>query len=330
MRPGRLPRVNRTASARPLRGLWRMNPLREWIPRDGPQLGYWLAFRKHLHLLRSFDGPKRMPALQIRRSGDPVRVHFMAGESHWHLTCYCAHSLLTHSSLNLIPILHDDGTLRMHQWDEMRRIVPGFQRISVGQAEALVDEHLPRRRFPVLRRMRNELPLMRKILDVHAGGNGSGLFLDSDILFYREPVFLDRWLREGRQPIYMEDVQDSYGYSAEALRSAFGKSMPPRVNTGISGFYSPSIEWDRLEYWASRLPAGEVNHFAEQALTAMLMGESGGQAAPPEDYVLSPKRDEVRNPRAVMHHYVVPSRTWYYIDAIPRFMKRVLAGELPL
>jgi len=60
------------------------------------------------------------------------------------------------------------------------------------------------------------------------------------------------------------------------------------------------------------------------------MSESGGQAAPREDYVLSPERDEVRNPRAVMHHYVVPSRTWYYIDAIPRFMKRVLAGELPL
>jgi hypothetical protein len=167
---------------------------------------------------------------------------------------------------------------------------------------------------------------MRKILDVHAGGGGPALFLDSDILFYREPVFLDRWLREGRRPIYMKDFQDSYGYSAQVLQSAFGRSMPPRVNTGISGLYSPSIDWDRLEYWASRLPAGEVNHFAEQALTAMLMSESGGEPAPPEDYVISPGREEVRNPRAVMHHYVVPSRTWYYIDAIPQFTTRAISN----
>jgi hypothetical protein len=307
-------------------GLWRVKHLREWIPRDGPELGYSLALRKHLNLLRSFDAPKRMPPLQLRRSGDPVCVHFMAGESHWHLTCFCIHSLLTHSSLNLIPILHDDGTLRAHQWDEMRRIIPRLQLVTTEQAEALVDEHLPCTRFPALRKIRAWLPLMRKILDVHAGGSGTGLFLDSDILFYREPVFLDRWLRESRQPIYMKDFQDSYGYSAEVLRSAFGKSMPPRVNTGISGLYSPSIDWDRLEYWASRLPPGEVNHFAEQALTAMLMSESGGQPAPPEDYVISPERQEVRNPQAVMHHYVVPSRTWYYIDAIPQFMKEAISN----
>jgi hypothetical protein len=299
--------------------------LREWIPRDGPELGYSLALRKHLNLLRSFDAPKRMPALQIRRAGDPVSVHFMAGESHWHLTCFCMYSLLKHSTLNLVPILHDDGTLREQQWDEMRRIIPGLQRVTIDQAEALVDIHLPTTHFPALRKMRDRLTLMRKILDVHAGGSGPGLFLDSDILFYREPVFLNRWLREGRQPIYMKDFQDSYGYPAEVLRSVFGRSMPPRVNTGIAGFYSPSMDWERLEYWASRLPAGELNHFAEQSLTAMLMGESGGEPTPPEDYVISPDRGEVRSPQAVMHHYVVPSRTWYYIDAIPRFVKSAAA-----
>lgn len=308
-------------------GLWRLQHLREWIPRDGPELGYALAFRKHWNLLRSFDAPKRMPTLQTRRAGDPVHVHFMAGESHWHLTCFCIYSLLTHSSLNLIPILHDDGALRASQWEEMRRIIPCLQRVTTEQAETLVDAHLPRARFPALRKMRDRLSLMRKILDVHAGGSAPGLFLDSDILFYREPVFLDRWLREGRHPIYMEDFQDSYGYSAGVLRSAFGKPMPPRVNTGISGFYSPSIDWERLEHWARRLPDGEVNHFAEQALTAMLMSECGGQPAPAEDYVISPKREEVRSPRAAMHHYVVPSRTWYYIDAIPQFMKRTVVRK---
>ena len=308
-------------------GLWRVKHLREWIPRDGPELGYPLAIRKHLNLLRSFDAPKRMPSLQSRRSSDPVCVHFMAGESHWHLTCFCVYSLLTHSSLDVVPILHDDGTLQAHQWDQMRRIIPWLQRIAVEQAEASVDAHLPRIHFPALRKMRDRLPLMRKILDVHAAGSGRGLFLDSDILFYREPVFLDRWLCEGRLPVYMRDFQDSYGYSPEVLRSVFGRSMPPRVNTGISGFYSPSIDWEQLEYWASRLPAGESNHFAEQALTAMLMSESGGEAAPPEDYLISPERGEVRSPRAVMHHYVVPSRTWYYIDAIPQFLKRALADS---
>jgi hypothetical protein len=304
-------------------GLWRVRHLLEWLPRDGPELGYVLALRKHLNLLKSREGPKRMPAIQGKTIPGPLPVHVMTGESHWHLTCFCLYSLLEQSAAIRVTV-HEDGSLNNDQRSEMLRILPQAQFVSPEEAESIVDQFLPSKHFPALRRMRATLGLMRKLVDVYAANTESALFIDSDVLFYRSPEFLTRWLQTGQQPVYMLDYQDAYGYSSEALQAVYGKPMPSRVNTGLTGIRSSEIEWEKLEFWASRLlAAGGVNHFSEQALTAMLMGDLNGRPAPPEDYNVSPEREEVLHPKAVMHHYVVPSRTWYYTDAIPAFLARV-------
>jgi hypothetical protein len=306
-------------------GLWRVRHLLEWLPRDGPELGYVLALRKHLNLLKSREGPKRMPAIQGKPLPGPLPVHVMTGESHWHLTCFCLYSLLEQSEAAVGITVHEDGSLTNDQRGEMVRILPQAQFVSPEQAEQTVDRFLPNQHFPALRRMRETLGLMRKLVDVHAGKTEPTLFIDSDVLFHRNPEFVTSWFRTGQQPVYILDYQDAYGYPSEVLEAVYGRPMPSRVNTGLTGIRSSEIDWDKLEFWASRLLAsGGVNHFSEQALTAMLMSDLGGRPAPPEDYNVSPERAEVLHPKAVMHHYVVPSRTWYYTDAIPAFLARVV------
>jgi hypothetical protein len=305
-------------------GLWRVSYFREWLAREGPELGYQLAWRKHWALLQSWDAPRRMPTLPVVVPPGAPRVHLLTGEFHWHLTCFCLYSLLELTGGAFQPVVHDDGSLKPEQRTELSRIIPCIQFVTAPEAEEIVRQHLPSERFPVLHTMRQRLGLMRKLMDVHAGGIGNRLFVDSDVLFYRNPVLLRDWFRTGTRPIYMLDYQDSYGYSAATLQQAYGKPMPQRVNSGITGFDSAAIDWEKLEFWAQILFNAEgVNHFSEQTLTAMLMGEMNGEALPTKEYIISPDRTEIQQPQGVMHHYVVPSRTWYYIDAIPAFVKRV-------
>ena len=307
-------------------GLWRIRYFYEWLRRDGSEIGFARAYRKHRNLLRSWDAPMHMRPVAAKDGGEALTVHLLTGEFHAHLTCFCLYSLLDHASKPIAPVVHEDGTLKEKQREELRRIIPRVRFVAPAEADDCVELHFPRNRYPSLRAMRDNLQLMRKLMDVHAGQTGSTLFIDSDVLFYRNPEYLLNWLSGGSKPFYMLDYQNSYGLSAAVLESAYGRQAPGRVNTGLCGFFSPRIEWDKMEFWASRLlETGGINHFSEQALTAMMMGEMDGGIAPPEDYVISPSLAETRNPSAVMHHYVVPSRTWYYTDAIPAFLKQIRA-----
>lgn len=307
-------------------GLWRIRYYWEWLPRDSREIGLAPAFRKHRNLLRSWDAPKRMPSVPVKAGESPIAIHVLTGEFHAHLTCFCLYSLLRNAAVPIVPIIYEDGTLRDDQREQLRRIIPPARFISAREAESLVNLSFPRNRFPALRSMRDRLHLMRKLLDVHAGKTGRTLFIDSDVFFYRNPDYLVEWLQHSGDPIYMLDYQSSYGYAQAVLESVYGRPMPPRVNTGLCGFNSPAIDWNKLEFWAKRLlETAGVNHFSEQALTAMAIGEGSGNAAPSDDYMISPSLAETRNPAAVMHHFVVPSRTWYYTDAIPGFLKKLNA-----
>jgi hypothetical protein len=225
-------------------------------------------------------------------------------------------------------VVFDDGTLDQRVQERMIRVLPQLQFAGSAATETRLDQFLPKSRYPTLHSLRRTT-LVRKLTDAFAGCTGPTLFLDSDILFFREPTFLIDWLQGGRCPIYMADYQDSYGYSPELLASILGKSMPSRVNTGILGYFGGSIDWDQFEYWAKRLWDAEgAAYFAEQTLSAMYMAEHRGQAAPACDYLIAPDLPEIHAPTAVMHHYVTPSRAWYYSDALPRFVRETTRDAL--
>lgn len=298
-------------------GLWRFPNFFRSLYVDTPNVGLSMAARLHYRRLTIHRAAKRLPSLTGDRVGDPMIVYFMSGSEHWAMTAFCAYSLLRSTGANLIPVVIDDGTLDTPQRSELSRIVPQIQYLERGSCECRVHEQLPRERFPSLHAMRNDLPLMRKLMDLHAGLKGWRLFLDSDMLFFREPAWMLQWLRAAPAATYMYDFQNSYGYSDALLTSVLGRNMLNKVNTGFYGLRSESIDWDQLERWARDLVrARGTNHFSEQCLIAMLMATQRTAPAPPE-YMIWPDRMESRRPSAVMHHYVAESRTWYHVYGWP-------------
>jgi len=304
------------------RGLWRIPNFFRSLYLDAPRIGISTAGTLHYRRLTIERGARRLPVAPKRGPSDPLPVYFMTGREHWAMTAFCAYSLLRSSESDIQLIIMDDGSLSSPARIELQRILPGAMFLAPDECSERVAIHLARSRFPALHAMRDELPLMRKLMDLHAGSSGWKLFLDSDILFFRDPQWMTAWLEQPQQPVYMRDYQNSYGYSAALLEELIGGPMPPMVNTGLCGLHSNKIDWEQLEHWATRLLAKEgVNHFSEQCLTAMLMHKTGGVGAP-RDYLVWPSEAEAKHPSAVMHHYVAESRTWYHILGWPAILRR--------
>jgi hypothetical protein len=149
--------------------------------------------------------------------------------------------------------------------------------------------------------------------------------LDSDMLFHGRPNFIINWLDAPAQPCHMLDVADAYGYSPGLLRELAGTDLPKRLNVGICGLHSDSIDWEKLEYWCGALIAREGAHYAmEQAIVAMLTADKPRIVAPANSYIVSPSKSEAEHPSAVLHHYTAEAKAWYFRFA----WRHVAAGSV--
>jgi hypothetical protein len=244
---------------------------------------------------------------------NPDRIYFLSGRQFWYQTCFCAYSLITRSGVYVRPVIYDDGSLTQADAAAIRRIFPDAEIIAAAATEAKLDRHLPIAQFPTLRSRRLAYFNLRKLTDIHVHSQGWKLVLDSDMLFFRQPDFLVNWLASPQQPCYMVDVETAYGYSDELMQRLAGVSIPEKINVGICGLQSESINWDELEYWCKTMIELEGTHYyQEQAIAAMLIARQPSAIAPASDYILMPSQAESKNPQGVMHHYVADSKPWYF------------------
>jgi hypothetical protein len=304
-------------------GLWRFPNFFRSVYLDAPQLGIGTASHLHFRRLTIERAARQLPAIAPRTSTPRYPVYFMSGREHWAMTAFCAFSLLQATEQHIVPVVMDDGTLGNLQRAELQRVLPEVEFLDRAACDQRVQAVLPEHRYRTLHAMRRELPLMRKLMDLHAGLSGWRLFLDSDMLFLRDPRWMTSWLQSPGRAVFMRDCLNSYGYSTALIESTLGGVVEPMVNTGFCGLQSDAMDWERIEQWAQKLHhAAGTNHFSEQCLVAMWMTVNRSAAAPAADYVVWPSEEESRLPTAAMHHYVDRSRTWYHIYGWPGVLRR--------
>jgi len=254
----------------------------------------------------------RLPVLPPA-PGQPVGLHLLTGRRFWYQTAFCLWSFARHAGRPLSPVIYDDGTLVAEYREPLARLFPSVRFVSAADSRARLDAHLPAARFPVLHERWRNYPNIRKLTDVHLGGTGWKLVLDSDLLFFRRPGFLLDWLAAPDRPLHAVDCTESYGYSRPLLERLAGASIPPRVNVGLCGLRSDTLDWAELEAWIAELQTREkTNYYLEQALVALLSARQPCAVAPATDYVTLPDQAEVIAPRAVMHHYVANAKRGYF------------------
>ncbi len=254
-----------------------------------------------------------LPPLPAAIPDSPLVFHLLTGRRFWYQTAFCLHSLARTAGAPIRAEIYDDGTIDAEVDGWLRRLGPAVTIHPQAGIIARLDRILPADRFPVLRERWINYPNIRKLTDVHAGSTGWKLVIDSDLLFFRRPEFLLRWLQAPDRPLHAVDCEESYGYSRPLMERLAGAPIPPLANVGLCGLRSEGLDWVELEAWCAALIAKErTSYYLEQALVAMLAARQPCAVAPAADYLTLPGRDEVNAPRAVMHHYVAQAKRWYF------------------
>ncbi|MBD2493034.1 glycosyl transferase [Nostoc sp. FACHB-280] len=255
----------------------------------------------------------KLPTVEVKSSATFLDIYFLSGRKFWYQTCFCAYSMQQHTNLILRPIIYDDGSLDQQYQNKIKRIFPHAQIILLAEVEERIEQYLPQSKFPYLRERRLNYPNLKKLTDIHIGSQGWKLVLDSDMLFFNTPDFLLEWITSPQQPCHMVDVETCYGYSQTFMSSLAQAEITERLNVGICGLKSEDIDWEKLEYWCKTMIEKHGTHYyQEQALIAMLMAGQPCAVAPATDYIVLPNQAEVIQPKAVLHHYVACSKSWYF------------------
>lgn len=261
-----------------------------------------------------------LPNLPEYPGTSPLTLHLMSGRRFWYQSLFCLHSFARAARTTIYPVIYDDGTLDQRCTDRLKKLGPRVVIHSIPELQSKLDKHLPADRFPALRDRWTHYPNIRKLIDVHLDSTGWKLVIDSDLLFFRSPTQLLDWLAAPNALLHAVDCQESYGYSRQTMEELTGAPLPKRVNVGLCGLRSDTVNWVELEHWCSTLIQRErTNYYLEQALVAMLASRTACVVAPAEEYITLPSRAEVRAPTAIMHHYVAESKRWYFREGWKHF-----------
>jgi hypothetical protein len=194
-----------------------------------------------------------------------------------------------------------------------REMFPSARVVEQKEIVGRLDRFLPASKFPRLRERWLHYPNIRKLTDPHVGEHGWRLVIDSDLLFFRSPDALLRWADSPERPLHAIDSETSYGYPLDEMSALAGHQVVERLNVGLCGLKSESLDWEQLEYWCERLISKHGTHYyLEQAVVAMLVAGHECAVLPPDEYVTLPREREASRCEAVMHHYVSSSKPWYF------------------
>ena len=150
------------------------------------------------------------------------------------------------------------------------------------------------------------------------------LLLDSDVLFFDEPVEL---LRRIEDPDYRmnsvnADIQSAYTVDPAVVLERCGVTLIPRFNSGLGVIHRDSLNYDWIEEFLG-LP-DIVGHFwrIEQTLYALCSSRCGGELLPPDYDVFLEGSLGSRQSR----HYVGAIRHLMYREGI-RTLVPVLSAK---
>jgi len=258
----------------------------------------------------------------VADAADGLPCTFMTGCRYWHQTVFCAHSLAHQCANGLRVTIYDDGSLTPGQQRILRTVLSGVTLVSHAESTARLDKHLSPSRYPLLRALRDTMPMMRKLVDLHAGGSGWQLYLDSDMLFQRPPIFLIH-CAERRACCYMQDRVHGYTLPEAELSRISGLHVPPRVNAGIVAIDDSRIDWDAVERWLNAFPPAALDpQLLEQTLTAMLLGAQNSGPAPGDSYHILYDSSSPPPDNAVLLHFIFHAKYRYFTTDWRRYFTR--------
>jgi hypothetical protein len=266
------------------------------------------------------------PSITRRYPLEDFEIHILTGRSRLTMALWMVATWMATTERNWKFVIHDDGSLREADALELKRLLPECRVLLSAETNPIVSSALAR--HPLCLQCRNLHPLGRKLIDMPLFSQGLRLVsIDTDILFYRKPERLMRWLRESNPPsIFMEDVKDACLLDRAQVKELFGALLVEKINTGIIAVSKEILALDLLEDCLARTGLlSRKRWFIEQTLYAVAASVAGATELLPQEYEIS--LTEKCSPDAVARHYVGAIRHLFYSEGLAR--ASALLGRAP-
>lgn len=270
-----------------------------------------------------------LPAIAVAAKSD-FCVHLRVCEQHAVMLHWALRSFLNHSTVGCSVAIHDDGSCSAHTLDRFTATFPAARVISRAEATSLI---LPRlAKFPEIAKWWQSSFTGIKWIDYFLLGESEHvIFLDTDVLFFDEPVAIFRdldcaaWMKDSFYSLYIEP-DDS--------QKLFGGSPPPQINSGLGRVPRRWFNIDLAVHVMRFMHQESVQRRAgrlglpqddDQTFNAILCACNGKTHYLPESYAVA---SELGLGGIVAKHYTTPFRFWFYEEGMTRVANQ-LKLDLP-
>ena len=246
-------------------------------------------------------------------------IHVLTSQQDWLNLLWALKSFYRASGRRYALCIHDDGTLEENARRELQCHFPDARFIARDDADRTVLPTLEG--FPRCRAFRESNHLSPKLFDFRQYLQSDRMLLvDSDVLFFENPVELLRRIedRTYRLNSFNEDDETAYTVDPQDVLSRFGLIMPERFNSGLGLVHADSLMLEWIEDFLA-LP-GILGHFwrIEQTLYALCSARFGVELLPAEYRVSLQAGIE----NCVAKHYVGPVRHLMYGEGMRTLRQR--------
>lgn len=222
-----------------------------------------------------------------------------------HMGMLTLRSLEFHSERSWAPIIHEDGSLTDADIAELKKHFPDARVIRRSEANAELERVLAE--FPACREYRHKHNWFLKNFDAwHYAPHDRYIVIDSDIVFFRRPDQLLRWIDEGQDSLWlMEDTNEKYCMPREEIEELLGFPLWRKVNSGLDLMPRAAFDLALAEKFVSLCgPKARHFQFLEQTYFAVAGSAWGRGGTLPREYEIS--WGNFRRRDGVCRHYVGP------------------------
>jgi len=292
-------------------------------------LSYWLR----LKFSQLFYLKRILSAAPIEVSSGSVEVHMLLNHKRIYEGLWALYSLLFFSNINMRITIHDDGTLKESDRVSLKRLFVGIRIIDRKESDERLGRYFEQNSLENCQKLRETLIFGLKLFDPCIFCTSKHMILmDSDVLFYKKPVFLKQNLENNTDVnLYSLDNQYVYSISEDDARTLIGKPIIQRFNPGLVKLSSGMVDFRHIEkylehpgFWTS---GGTAGYFTELTIWALELSRYESQPLPSDYAICAPDPKDF-----TFGHYCGGGywSTFFYTKGVPYLSKRIFDKTPPL
>lgn len=174
-----------------------------------------------------------------------IEVVSVTSRQDYYMLVLSLKSLFLHSRENFSVLIFDDGSLRTKDIKFIKQNIIGAKVIKKNRYDKRLAKYS--KTIFLNKRIRNSPYVIKELGPIIFSKKNKLLFLDSDVLFFKQPNSIIDWIKGKHDIIFLSDYQNVYCLSNIESKYLFNLPLTPKVNSGLIGIHRRYLDQNLLK-----------------------------------------------------------------------------------